>query len=207
MKSVLSAITIFSLISIMTSCYSSPSESTKNETSLTAAFTTAESTTVTTTHHTTTAAKTSVCLTTTPSTYISTVSMPDYDSAEMSMLEGVGDPNYNGKVAVPYVAWTEVNLDKIMYPVSQCIGYEFALEDASPKMKYDAGIALEVIARTSTGYYRIKGDYYIPCDFLDTVIHDGIDASAATSCTVAPPPTAPPPAVTAVQNTALTSPK
>ena len=55
-------------------------------------------------------------------------------------------------------------------------------------MIYDAGIALNVIARTSTGYYRIEGDYYIPCSSLDNYPPEGADPSAATSCTVPPPP-------------------
>ena len=192
----------------MTSCYSAKTESTGNDKTLTAALTSAQSTTITTSYKTKVPAKTSVSLTTAESTSASTVTLPDYDSVEMSMLEEVGDSNNNGKVAVPYVAWTEVNLSKTMYPLSQCIGYEFALPDAAPKMKYDAGIALEVIARTSTGYYRLKGDYYIPCDFLDTKIHDGIDASAATSCTVSPPQTTVPSvsSASAVQQTTTINP-
>ena len=117
-----------------------------------------------------------------------TAETADYDSAELSMLEIAGNPDYSAEAAIPYVAWTEINLDKTMYAVSRCFGYEFALPDASEKMIYDAGIALNVIARTSTGYYRIEGDYYIPCSFLDNYPPEGADPSAATSCTVPPPP-------------------
>jgi len=117
-------------------------------------------------------------------TAIENILNPEYAAAEVSMLEAVGNPDYNGEVAIPYVGWTEVNLSKTMYPINQCIGYEFALPDAAPKMRYDAGIALEVIARTSTGYYRLRGDYYIPCDYLDTVVHEGADPAAATSCAI-----------------------
>lgn len=116
---------------------------------------------------------------------------PDYKSVELSMLENAGDPDYHASAAIPYVAWTEVNLEKTMYTISDCYGYEFALPESVRKMIYDAGAAVEVIARTSTGYYRIKGDLYIPCELLDSVIPDGIDASAATSCIV-PAITAPP---------------
>lgn len=117
-----------------------------------------------------------------------TAETADYDSAELSMLEIAGNPDYSAEAAIPYVAWTEINLDKTMYAVSRCFGYEFALPDASEKMIYDAGIALNVIARTSTGYYRIEGDYYIPCNSLDNYPPEGADPSAATSCTVPPPP-------------------
>ncbi len=117
-----------------------------------------------------------------------TAETADYDSAELSMLEIAGNPDYSAEAAIPYVAWTEINLDKTMYAVSRCFGYEFALPDASEKMIYDAGIALNVIARTSTGYYRIEGDYYIPCSSLDNYPPEGADPSAATSCTVPPPP-------------------
>ena len=112
----------------------------------------------------------------------------DYDSAELSMLEIAGNPDYSAEAAIPYVAWTEINLDKTMYAVSRCFGYEFALPDASEKMIYDAGIELNVIARTSTGYYRIDGDYYIPCSSLDNYPPEDADPSAATSCTVTAPP-------------------
>lgn len=117
-----------------------------------------------------------------------TAETADYDSAELSMLEIAGNPDYSAEAAIPYVAWTEINLDETMYAVSRCFGYEFALPDASEKMIYDAGIALNVIARTSTGYYRIEGDYYIPCSSLDNYPPEGADPSAATSCTVPPPP-------------------
>lgn len=117
-----------------------------------------------------------------------TAETADYDSAELSMLEIAGNPDYSAEAAIPYVAWTEINLDKTMYAVSRCFGYEFALPDASEKMIYDAGIALNVIARTSTGYYRIEENYYIPCSSLDNYPPEGADPSAATSCTVPPPP-------------------
>lgn len=112
----------------------------------------------------------------------------DYDSAELSMLEIAGNPDYSAEAAIPYVAWTEINLDKTMYAVSRCFGYEFALPEASEKMIYDAGIALNVIARTSTGYYRIEGDYYVLCSSLDNYPAEDTDPSVATSCTVPPPP-------------------
>ncbi len=208
MKSILSAIIIFLFVSILTSCYSEQAESSGEDIILTAAFTDAASTSDTTyPTTTTTTVRTSITkATTNVTTQVSTVSLPDYNSVEMSMLEGIGDPNYNGQAAIPYVAWTEVNLDKIMYPVCQCIGYEFALPDAAAKMKYDAGISLEVIARTSTGYYRIKGDYYIPCDFLDTIVHEGIDAAAATSCTIYTPPEISAAPVSSAAQTEITSP-
>jgi len=117
-------------------------------------------------------------------TAVENILNPEYAAAEVSMLEAVGNPDYNGEVAIPYVGWTEVNLNKTMYPINQCIGYEFALPDAAPKIRYDSGIALEVIARTSTGYYRLRGDYYIPCDLLDTVVHEGADPAAATSSAI-----------------------
>ena len=122
------------------------------------------------------------------SVFTETAETADYDSAELSMLEIAGNPDYSAEAAIPYVAWTEINLDKTMYAVSRCFGYEFALPDASEKMIYDAGIELNVIARTSTGYYRIDGDYYIPCSSLDNYPPEDADPSAATSCTVPAPP-------------------
>ena len=71
-----------------------------------------------------------------------------------------------------------------MYANTRCIGYEFALSDAKAKLVFDAGIALHVIARTSTDYYRIENDYYIPCEFLDNAPVSGIDPSTVTSSAV-----------------------
>lgn len=116
---------------------------------------------------------------------ITTESPPyDYNNVELSILSNMGSPDYTAEAEIPYVAWTEINLQKIMYTISGCSGYEFALPEASKKVIYDAGCALNVIARTSTGYYRIDGDIYIPCDFLDNSIPDGVDSSTATSCAV-----------------------
>lgn len=116
---------------------------------------------------------------------ITTESPPyDYNNVELSILSNMDSPDYTAEAEIPYVAWTEINLQKIMYTISGCSGYEFALPEASRKVIYDAGCALNVIARTSTGYYRIDGDIYIPCDFLDNSIPDGVDSSTATSCAV-----------------------
>lgn len=108
----------------------------------------------------------------------------DYNDVELSILSNMDNPDYTAEVNIPYVAWTEINLQKTMYTISGCSGYEFALPEASKKVIYDAGCALNVIARTSTGYYRIDGDIYIPCDFLDNSIPDSVDTSTATSCAV-----------------------
>lgn len=108
----------------------------------------------------------------------------DYNEVELSILLNMDNPDYTAEVNIPYVAWTEINLQKTMYTISGCSGYEFALPEASKKVIYDAGCALNVIARTSTGYYRIDGDIYIPCDFLDNSVPDGVDTSTATSCAV-----------------------
>lgn len=114
----------------------------------------------------------------------------NYNSRELEMLEKEGRPDYNViEAAIPYVGWTEVNLDKYMYPLQKCTGYQYALPDAKPVMIYDAGIALEVIARTSTGYYRIRNDIYIPCEFLSNEIPEGINAAAATSVPAVTTPT------------------
>lgn len=113
---------------------------------------------------------------------------PDFDSTELSMLEAAGNPDYSAESEIPYVAWTEINLDKTMYAVSRCFGYELAIPEAKEKMIYDAGIELNVIARTSTGYYRIDGDLYILCSCLDNFPPEDADPSVATSCTVPAPP-------------------
>ncbi len=144
----------------------------------TTAFTTASSSALISTAMTTTASSAAETeATTTPN-----LSDENYNSKELELLEKEGRPDYNViEAAIPYVGWTEVNLDKYMYPVQQCIGYQYALSDAKAVMVYDAGIALEVIARTSTGYYRIRNDIYIPCDFLSNEIPPNVNAEAATS--------------------------
>lgn len=126
------------------------------------------------------------------------VSDENYNSRELELLEKEGRPDYNViEAAIPYVGWTEVNLDKYMYPVQKCIGYQYALSDAKAVMVYDAGIALEVIARTSTGYYRIRNDIYIPCDFLSNEMPADVNAAAATSA----PAVSVPASVQSVQQT------
>lgn len=184
MKKIISAVLLFSVMSAAVSC-SGKTESDQTQ-PLTANITeeTSFSSSQTVTSRSTVSRTTVTTAPFTSRISSSSVSGPDYDSIERRMLEEVGDPDYNGEIYIPYVGWTEVNLNRTMYPVSTCTGYEFALEDAAPKMRYGAGIPLEVIARTSTGYYRIEGDLYIPCDFLDTYVHDGIDQALATSSPV-----------------------
>ena len=177
MKHIISSLMAFILTVTFISC----SDTAKTTT------TTVEMTT--TTALTTTTPSTTVTTTTTPKkttdTSGTTVSLPDYDAVEQSLVAQLGDPDYNvTEAAIPYVAWTEVNLDKTMYANTRCIGYEFALSDAKAKLVFDAGIALHVIARTSTDYYRIENDYYIPCEFLDNAQLDGIDPTTVTSAVV-----------------------
>lgn len=206
MKKILAAAAAFTLILTAQSCsygenteISEPSETTAVTTVSETETTTTVSASVTSTVCTTVTTVTSVSETA-ASTEDPTIAA-DYDSVELSMLDNAGSPDYHAEAAIPYVAWTEINLNKTMYATSRCIGYEFAMPDAAKKMIYDAGIALDVIARTSTGYYRIDGDYYIPCEFLDNTPPDDADPSVATSCTVPPPPvvTAAKPAVTAIK--------
>lgn len=183
MRSIVLSLIIFTLTLSFTSC-----KNDRNTTTL-VEYTTTGTTALQTTISTTTSKKITTKITTSATTQISsdttTVSLPDYNAAEISMLEQIGQPDYNNtEIPIPYVAWTEVNMDKTMYALDECIGYEFALPEASEKMKYDKGIAVHVIARTSTGYYRIENDYYIPCDFLDNAIPDGIDPSTVTSCEI-----------------------
>lgn len=188
MKHIKSALMAFILTVTFISC------SNENKTTtVTVEMTTTTESTITTpsmTVTTTTTPKktTTVSVTTeetTSATSETTVSLPDYDAVEQSLVAQLGDPNYNvTEAAIPYVAWTEVNLDKTMYANARCIGYEFALSDAKAKLIFDAGIALHVIARTSTNYYRIENDYYIPCEFLDNAPVDGIDPSTVTSSAV-----------------------
>lgn len=186
MKHIISALIAFILTVTFISCSDENKTTTVTVemTTPTELTTTTPSTTVTTTPKKTT----TVSVTTeetTSDTSGTTVSLPDYDAVEQSLVAQLGDPNYNvTEVAIPYVAWTEVNLDKTMYANERCIGYEFALSDAKAKLVFDAGIALHVIARTSTNYYRIENDYYIPCEFLDNAPVNGIDPSTVTSSAV-----------------------
>ena len=186
MKHIISSLMAFKLTVTFISCSDTAKTTTTTVemTTTTALTTTTPSTTVTTTPKKTT----TVSVTTeetTSDTSGTTVSLPDYDAVEQSLVAQLGDPDYNvTEAAIPYVAWTEVNLDKTMYANTRCIGYEFALSDAKAKLVFDAGIALHVIARTSTDYYRIENDYYIPCEFLDNAPVSGIDPSTVTSSAV-----------------------
>lgn len=201
-KSIAAASIIFSITLSAVSCTKEPAQSSFSsvETEISETFTISDTITATsaTTKITTTSSTTTTTIITTDNTTsptsttsetVSETTSPDYNAVELSMLEQAGKPEYDhAEAAIPYVAWTEVNLDKTMYTVSRCYGYEFALPDAVRKMVYDPGIALEVIARTSTGYYRIQNDYYIPCDFLDSTIPEDADPAIATSCAVYIPP-------------------
>ncbi|MBR3023614.1 MAG: hypothetical protein IKH71_04080 [Oscillospiraceae bacterium] len=105
----------------------------------------------------------------------------DDNASELDMLEDAGSPDYNADAAIPYVAWTEINLDKYMYAVSPCIGYSAALSDAGKAMIYDPGYEFHIIARTSTGFYRTDEDLYIPCEYLDNYPPEGFDPENAGS--------------------------
>ncbi len=186
MKALAAAITLSVFCFILGSCSEETGEippivvpDLSGITSTTTSMTTASSVPVSTTKVSTAS---SVTTTETDTTTTINPSDENYNSKELEMLEKEGKPDYNViEAAIPYVGWTEVNLDKYMYPVQKCIGYQYALPDAKAVMVYDAGIALEVIARTSTGYYRIRNDIYIPCDFLSNEIPAGINAEIATS--------------------------
>jgi 16S rRNA C1402 (ribose-2'-O) methylase RsmI len=120
----------------------------------------------------------------------------DDEKSELDMLEKAGSPDYNADAAIPYVAWTEINLDKYMYAVSPCIGYSAALSDAGKAMIYDPGYEFRIIARTSTGYYRTDEDLYIPCEYLDNYPPEGYDPENAGSYAPAERPDVTAPAVT-----------
>lgn len=186
MKSIISALLIFSLLITITSCNNkSTTQESTAETQHTSATTNSSS-------HTTSISS-SVSLSSQISSQISSAdteltTTPDNNSIETGTPQQMSDSDYMGEAPIPSVAWTEINIDKTMYTQSQCTGYEFALSDANGKMIYDAGIGLEIIARTSTGYYRTINDYYIPCDCLDNNIPENVDPAAATSCTVYVPP-------------------
>ncbi len=184
MKSMLSALLIFSLLIALTSCNN---KSTNNKST--------SETTHTTSDTESSSYKTSVSSSLSSSSEISSQTLsseteppaaPESNYTETVLTEQIIDSVYI-EDALPSVAWTEINLDKIMYTQSLCTGYEFALPDAKGKMIYDAGIGLEIIARTSTGYYRTINDYYIPCDCLDNTIPENVDQAAATSCAVTEP--------------------
>ena len=105
----------------------------------------------------------------------------DDEKSELDMLENAGSPDYNADAAIPYVAWTEINLDKYMYAVSPCIGYSAALSDAGKAMIYDPGYKFHVIALTSTLYYRTDEDLYIPREYLSNYPPEGYDSESAKS--------------------------
>lgn len=133
--------------------------------------TTTKTTTATTKKITTTKATTTEITTTSVTSDTTTVST---NIDELNKLSAIDTVNYQIQ-AVPYVAWTEINLDKTMYTKQLTLGYAYALTTSSANMVYDLGSALNVIARTSTGYYRIKGDIYIPCEFLSDAIPENVN--------------------------------
>lgn len=201
MKYILTAAAVFVLAFSATACSSSVPAA---DTSIISQTTAPAETTVT---YNTTVSSATTTIKTTVTTELSQTSSSTCTLTETTSISEVSSETDTWetlkpytKVEVPFVAWSEVNLEKTMHTISRCKGYELALSDASAKMIYDAGIALEVIARTDTGYYRIKGDLYIPCDFLDNAIPDGINAAAATSCTVYAAP-----AVTTASSAAVTT--
>jgi len=182
MKSIISALLIFSLLITITSCNNkSTTQESTAETQHTSATTNSSS-------HTTSISSSVSLSSQISSADTELTTTPDNNSIETGTPQQMSDSDYMGEAPIPSVAWTEINIDKTMYTQSQCTGYEFALSDANGKMIYDAGIGLEIIARTSTGYYRTINDYYIPCDCLDNNIPENVDPVAATSCTVYVPP-------------------
>ncbi len=182
MKSIISALLIFSLLITITSCNNkSTTQESTAETQHTSATTNSSS-------HTTSISSSVSLSSQISSADTELTTTPDNNSIETGTPQQMSDSDYMGEAPIPSVAWTEINIDKTMYTQSQCTGYEFALSDANGKMIYDAGIGLEIIARTSTGYYRTINDYYIPCDCLDNNIPENVDPAAATSCTVYVPP-------------------
>ena len=181
-KSIISALLIFSLLITITSCNNkSTTQESTAETQHTSATTNSSS-------HTTSISSSVSLSSQISSADTELTTTPDNNSIETGTPQQMSDSDYMGEAPIPSVAWTEINIDKTMYTQSQCTGYEFALSDANGKMIYDAGIGLEIIARTSTGYYRTINDYYIPCDCLDNNIPENVDPAAATSCTVYVPP-------------------
>lgn len=86
---------------------------------------------------------------------------------DIAVTETAESDSESGDFDIPDVAWTEINLYKTMYALSSCTGYDLALSDGTPEMIYDPGYEFYVISRTSTGYYRVEGDYYIPCEFIN----------------------------------------
>ena len=145
MKKILAAAAAFTLIFTVQSCsygehteISQPAETTVlTSASETSASVTSVTTTVTSTAVHTTSVSTTTVSFTLPETSAETappVDGPDYDEVELSMLGNAGNPDYHAEAAIPYVAWTEINLDKTMYAASKCIGYEFAMPDAKKKI-------------------------------------------------------------------------
>lgn len=190
MKSIIPAVIIFLILTFMTSCSNSKAkidETDQNTFESTVTSAPAVSHTQKKTTHTAAVTESVSETSDTPQTSVTTQT-PDPESVEKSMLEEISDVDYNAGAAIPYVAWTEINLDKMMYTQLQCNGFEFALESANKKMLYDAGMQLHIIARTDTDYYRTDNDIYIPCSFLDNTVPDGADEASATSCTVYIPP-------------------
>lgn len=66
----------------------------------------------------------------------------------------------------PRTAWTEVEYIKTMYTNVACTSYRYALYTSYQVTYYDMGCALSVIGITSTGFYRLSNDRYVPCEYL-----------------------------------------
>ncbi|MCC8069512.1 MAG: hypothetical protein LIO71_07170 [Ruminococcus sp.] len=66
----------------------------------------------------------------------------------------------------PNTAWTEIEYIKTMYTNTPCTSYRYALYSSYQTTYYDVGCAINVIGITSTGFYRLNNDRYIPCEYL-----------------------------------------
>lgn len=69
-------------------------------------------------------------------------------------------------VKPPHTAWTEIEYIKTMYTTVSCTSYRYALYSSYQTTYYDIGCAVNVIGITSTGFYRLNNDRYIPCEYL-----------------------------------------
>lgn len=100
------------------------------------------------------------------------------DASNIGNLTATAPEEVVSSVKPPRTAWTEVEYIKTMYTNTSCTSYRYALYTSNKSTSYDMGCAVNVIAITSTGFYRLSNDRYIPCEYLS---EDVIYQPTATS--------------------------
>lgn len=63
-------------------------------------------------------------------------------------------------------SWSETNSSGTMYVVEDCVGREGASDDSAIITKFYKGQAVEILALTDSGFYKVKGGSYVHPEYL-----------------------------------------